>query len=37
VRVLIGSARDVSWTAPTCTGAEAHTGATANALELREY
>jgi hypothetical protein len=37
VRVLIGDARDVGWTAATCTGPEAELGPTANALELREY
>ena len=37
VRVALGNARDVSWTAPACTGGEARLGASANALELRIY
>jgi hypothetical protein len=37
VRVALGNARDVSWTAPACTGGEARIGATSNALELRTY
>jgi hypothetical protein len=36
-RILIGPARDVAWSAPTCSGAEARVGATANVLELRTY
>jgi hypothetical protein len=37
VRVALGRSRDVSWSAPACTGGEARLGASANALELRIY